>query len=135
MDKNITKPGHNELIGEDPRISTLNGQLIISYNTHRGKFKTFHCSNLYYHQQPAHLVRSHDEFGGTEKSAWESAVTKGSETLYILPFEQRNVVFEADIHGEVQRHQKNWSPFEYCPLCVYRQVHTCIHLPLLFPLL
>ena len=104
-----------ELLGEDPRIFSLNSQLILVYNVHHGKVKSFHYADVHYHRRPLHLS---DEV----EKLWKAVATTGEDIFYVQADKQHNIVFEDDHRSAIERHQKNWSPFEFCPLCVFHQV-------------
>eukprot|EP01036_Dinobryon_divergens_P034109 gene34109-44072_t len=75
----------NPLVGEDSRIFNHNGQLWLVYNTHLTKFK-----QLYF--VPVHFNVTEDQF-------------------FILD-PPMHVTYEHEVNV---RHQKNWSPFDFCP--------------------
>ena len=114
LEQNRTSPYKKELVAEDPRVFSLNGNLAISYNVHYGKFKTFHYAYIHYHAKPSHL--SH-----TGKELW-SSITPEDYVCYVEEVKQFNIIPSGALIGEEVRHQKNWSPFEFCPLCVFEQV-------------
>lgn len=78
------------LVGEDARIFNHNGKLYVVYNTHLTKYK-----RLYYTE--VHFNASDDIFFTYDPP------------IHVTYYGQVNV-----------RHQKNWTPFDYCPKCVYR---------------
>ena len=79
------------LVAEDPRIFAWNGQLYSIYNTHLTKYKKLFFAPVFYHVP--------------------------SDMFFI---KQRT--FHINIEHEMgyYRHQKNWTPFEYCPFCEYK---------------
>ena len=76
-------------MGEDSRIFNHNGQLWLVYNTHLTKFK-----QLYY--VPVHF--------------------NVTEDLFFILDPPMHVTYEREVNV---RHQKNWSPFDYCPKCQF----------------
>lgn len=107
---NKTRPIHGELPGEDTRAFSLNGQIVLEYSMHKGKFKTVHYAYPHYNSALLHSTQGGDS-------------TKGILDFHIAHSEQHNIAFEGDVHQEGQQtHQKNWCPFEYCPSCIFKQV-------------
>jgi hypothetical protein len=79
------------LVGEDSRIFNHNGELWLVYNTHFAEFK-----QLYF--APVHFNVTEDMF-------------------FVLDLPM-HVTYEHEVNV---RHQKNWSPFDYCPKCQFNK--------------
>jgi hypothetical protein len=120
LEPNRTQPHRSELTGEDTRIFSLNGAITLAYNVHHGKYKTFHYAQLHYHQRPRFLPKT-----STGASLW-SVITNNEEICYVQSDHQHNVVYEEGSEASADRHQKNWSPFEFCPLCTYTHVSLAV---------
>lgn len=79
------------LIGEDARVFNHNGRLFLVYNTHLTKYKQLYYTEIQY-DEPMDMYYSKNDV--------------------------KHIIFnhEVDI-----RHEKNWSPFDYCPKCVFHR--------------
>jgi hypothetical protein len=83
--------GNREVLGEDSRIFNHNGELWLVYNTHFAEFK-----QLYF--APVHFNVTEDMF-------------------FVLD-PPMHVTYEHEVNV---RHQKKWSPFDYCPKCQFNK--------------
>ena len=88
----ITKPGmwRTYLLGEDARIFNHFGRIHIVYNNHLTRFKRLYYTELWYNAK---------------------------EDMFHALDPANHVIFENEINI---RHQKNWSPFDFCPRCAFR---------------
>ena len=75
------------MIGEDSRVFNHNGNLWLVYNTHLTKFKQLYYAQVYFNK------------------------TENSFFVHDPPL---HVTYEKELNV---RHQKNWTPFDYCPQC------------------
>ena len=89
LDTKSTGTTKNYLVGEDSRIFNHNGQLWLVYNTHLTKYKQLYYVPLQF-------------------SASDNSVNVLNEPLH--------VTYEGEVNV---RHQKNWSPFDFCPQCMW----------------
>eukprot|EP01036_Dinobryon_divergens_P024611 gene24611-33079_t len=75
----------NPLVGEDSRIFNHNGQLWLVYNTHLTKFKQLQYASVHFN---------------------------ASENMFFILDPPMHATYEHEVNV---RHQKNWSPFDFCP--------------------
>lgn len=85
------KPGkwRTYLLAEDARIFNHFGKLHIVYNNHLTRYKRLYYAELWYDVK---------------------------EDMFHTLDPPNHVIFEKEVNV---RHQKNWSPFDFCPKCVF----------------
>ena len=95
----LVDPGkfRTNLIGEDARIFSLNGNLHLVYNNHLTRYKRVFMAEIFF------LLR---------------------DDMFYALHPQNYIRFE---HIENSWHEKNWTPFEYCPHCAFDRGSVAIH--------
>jgi len=137
-----------ELIGEDARIFKLNGLLYIIYSIHKARFELYytrlyinyygyhpynanHHNNNYdnlhdfndqYNHSYYHHHHHHHHFYHHNNDTYNNyhfKISKSRHNCYVIKNDIYNLKVTKHINTNLQFHQKNWSPFEFCPVCIY----------------
>ena len=79
-----------------------------------------HTYNQYHHQYN-YSYSNYSNYNNDkyEYNNYHFKISRNKHNIYVIKDDIYNLKVTKHINTNLQFHQKNWSPFEFCPICIY----------------